>query len=123
MLPDTTNITDLSNDWEKATLLAYKEAHRPDGTLYGILSFSTDSGIYAKAFLGYSKMELWKVKSFKRAIGMGDKEVDITPYLGKQIYVKLRYVERDGKDYFNVVGFKSLSASNKDKDEANDLPF
>jgi len=103
-------------DWYQLVFKNSEEKSSANGS-YTKLEFDfVDDNRKAWGNLSHLDSALWKVKQFKLAIGMGDKENNLTQYYGTRLTAYVQDHEYQGKHYPEVVEYKAL-------DSESGLPF
>ena len=131
----TNDFPPIKADWYDLTFTEYSYPEDENGNEYSKLVFKIDdSDRLVWCNLSHQEDFIWKVKQFKDAIGMGDKEINLEPYVGTRLKGFLKNRQYEGSNYANVQKFKAREGmANKQpanpgqeqsKNEDNsDLPF
>lgn len=130
-LPDTTNVKSgefpkIKSDWYEMVFKDFEEKHDKNNNTYTNLELAfADSDRPAWTNLSHHEDYLWQAQSFKRAIGMEDKDTDLTPFKETHLMVFVKNRAYDGSNYPHLKKFKPMAAfvGNTPKSDDDDLPF
>jgi len=132
-LPDTSNVKSgdfppIIADWYEMVFIDFKTKQDKNGNDYTEIELNfADSERPAWVNLSHNKDFLWMAKQFKEALGMPDKEGDLTPYKGTLLRVFVKNRQYEGSNYPDPKKFKPLENNNPTPptapEEDSDLPF
>lgn len=130
-LPDTTDVKPsefppIEAKWYEMSFKDFEEKVDKNGNTYTQIELAfAESDRPAWTNLSHQEDFLWQAQSFKKAIGMADKDKDLTPFKDSRLMVFVKNRAYDGSNYPEPKKFKPMAgtSSSAPPDDGEPLPF